>query len=290
MVKLRPPMMGLLLVAVLCGGCGGPEPEPSQTSARPPAMPSPSGTAVVVGPDSVAGWWDGDGWVSADDGPSEVPVTGGEIYSLIRLDEPITTAEGSAATEGCETNPGTSRIEIPGLDRVFRNDDPPPLALSGVAEPRPRPVETLDPQGPVYREAAAELLRERGVTTPAEVVQVLRSDLDGDGKVEVVVAAERLTDKESLFAQPGDYSIVFVRRVVDENVDTTVISESIPRFGADETPFINSQRVSALADLNGDGRMEVAVSGRYYEGAGMVFYELEEDGTFNEVLRSGCGA
>ena len=252
-------------------------------------MPSPSGIAVVVGPDSVAGWWDGDGWVLADDGPSEVPVTGGEIYSLIRLDEPITTAEGSAATEGCETNPGTSRIEIPGLERVF-DDDPPPLALSGVAEPRPREIEILDPQGPVYREAAAELLKERGVTTPAEVVQVLRSDLDGDGKDEVVVAAERLTDKKSLLAQAGDYSIVFVRRVVDEKVTTTVVGESIPTLQPNETPYINSQRISALADLNGDGRMEITVSGRYYEGAGMVFYELKQDGTFEEVLRSGCGA
>ncbi len=292
MGNLRRSAAGLLLIVALLAGCGDDEPEPSsETGAGSPVeSSSPSVATVVVGPDSVAGWWDGTGWVRAEDGPSQVPVTGGESYRIVRLADPIRTAEGSAATDGCETNADSSRIEIPGLERDFENDDPPPFALSGAADPRPRTVEILDPDGNVYRVAADELLDERDVATAAEVVQALRSDLDGDGKDEVVVVAERLTDKEGLLAQAGDYSIVFVRRVVDEQVETTVISVSIPRFNPNETPFINSQRVAALADLNGDGRMEVAVSGRYYEGAGMVFYEVKQDGTYEEVLGSGCGA
>lgn len=292
MGKPRNLSAGLLLLAVLWSGCGGAQPEPPAATnpGTPVESPSPSATAVVVGPDSVAGWWDGEAWVMAVDGPSRVPVTGGETYRIIRLAEPIATAVGSAATEGCETNPGSSRIEIPGLERVFEEHDPPPFALSGVIDPRPRRVEVLEPRSKVYREAAAELLQQRDVTTPAEVIQVLRSDLNGDGKDEVIVVAERLADQRTLFAEVGDYSIVFVRQVVDEKVDTTVISEFIPRLDPNETPFINSQRISAVADLNGDGRMEIALSGRYYEGAGMTFYEMKPDSRFEEVLRSGCGA
>lgn len=225
-------------------------------------------------------------------GPSEVPAKGGEPYRLVRLADPLRTAEGSAAKEGCETIPGSVVIEIPGLERDYvATHEAPFLAVSGAHEVRPRNVEILNPQADVYRTAAADLLRVRNIDDPdADVVQVLRADLDGDGKDEVVVVAERLSDPQTLFAKSGDYSIVFLRRVVNDKPTTTVVDESIATSKPDVTPYINSQRVSALADLNGDGRMEIVVSGRYYEGAGMNVYQLQPDGSVPEVLTSGCGA
>jgi hypothetical protein len=44
-----------------------------------------------------------------------------------------------------------------------------------------------------------------------------------------------------------------------------------------------------VADLNGDGRMEVLVHAWYYEGASVIVYTY--DGTdFTQVLATGCGA
>jgi hypothetical protein len=256
-----------------------------------PAGSAFSGNPVIVGPESVAGWWDGQQWVAATGGVSQVPVKGGESYKLVRLGDPIVTAAGSVAKDGCETNPGTSKIDIPGLVRKFADAEPPPIAVSEVDNPRPRAVEVLNPQSKLYKDAAAQLLRERGIDDDdADVVQVVRADLDDDGKNEVIVVAERLADPQSLFARVGDYSIVFLRRVVDERLITTVVEEYVPVARPEETPFITSQRVAAVADLNGDGRMELALAGRYYEGAGVNFHELKGDGTIPEVLRSGCGA
>ena len=45
-----------------------------------------------------------------------------------------------------------------------------------------------------------------------------------------------------------------------------------------------------MADLNGDGRMELAVDSRYYEGAGTIIYDyIDDDLGPWEVLSVGCG-
>jgi len=151
----------------------------------------------------------------------------------------------------------------------------------------------LDPQAEVYRTAAAAVLADLGIEdADPDVVQVVRSDLEGDGIDEVLVAVQRLSDPETLFAADGDYSVVFVRRVVGGEVKTSVLAQSNapdPQL-PDQTPFVDVLRISALADLNGDGRMEVVLDGSYYEGSSTVVYEAEPDGRLVEVLRAGCGA
>jgi hypothetical protein len=240
-----------------------------------------------VTPYAVAGWWDGAAWVEAD-GAVPIPVAGGETYSVVRLDEPIASAKGSKLKEGCETNPGSSDVDIPGLDTAARL---PAVAVSGVANVRPRTVTPLSASVAVYRRSAGALLAARGIDDPdGDVTQVVRADLDGDGKDEVVIVAERIEDQRGLFAKAGDYSIVFIRRLVNEMQVTTLVSESIPKPKAGETPFILSRRVSAIVDLNGDGKMELVLSNRYYEGRGMEVHELKPDGSLPLVMQGWCGA
>jgi hypothetical protein len=49
-------------------------------------------------------------------------------------------------------------------------------------------------------------------------------------------------------------------------------------------------RILDVADLNGDGRMEVLVHAWYYEGASVIVYTYDDDGELTEVLATGCGA
>lgn len=238
----------------------------------------------------MAGWWTGERWVRAEGRMAEIPALEGESYKIVRLSDPITIASGSAPRAGCETVPGAASIEMPGLGRDL-GLGPPPIAVSEVDDPRPRRVEELDPSAEVYRNAAAELLRQKGIDDAGDaVVQVVMGDLEGDGRNEVVVVAERIDDAQGLFGRPGDFSVVFLRRVVDDKPVASVVKESLPDPEAEQTPFVMSHRISAMADLNGDGRMEIAVSGRYYEGAEVSFHEVGPDGAVSEVLSSGCGA
>jgi hypothetical protein len=44
----------------------------------------------------------------------------------------------------------------------------------------------------------------------------------------------------------------------------------------------------AIADLNGDGTMEVAIGSVYWESSGVSIYEFD-GGALHAVMSSGCG-
>ncbi len=255
-------------------------PPTSEITAPPPAGDRPTGPIVAL--EGVLGTWSGTEWVRWEATPPY-----GDEYQIVRLDEPISTAVGAA---GVDCSPaGLPSIDI-GLEFDADPLAPEPIGVTGVADPRPRAVEVLDPTASVYRDAAVEVVAGLGVADPApQVSQVVRGDLDGDGSAEVVVVAERLSDPDGLLAGDGDYSVAFAQRVVGGDVQTTVIASSIADPRPEMTPFVEVYRVSALADLNGDGRMEVVVNGRYYEGSMTYVHELRPDGTLPEVLSAGCG-
>ena len=219
--------------------------------------------SVVVSVDGVLGWWFGARFVRGRG--QAVPVSGGETYTIVGLDG-TSTAIGSPPGPGCGLgDPEPVTIDV-GLEYPEDRLAPLPIAVTGVPDPAPRPVVDLASQA-AYVQAAVAALADLGVDDPSpELVQLLRTDFEGDGVDEVLIVAERLSDPDTLFAQPGDYSVLLLRQVVDEQV-TTVVAESVADPGPDETPFVQLTRVGAAADLDGDGTMELVTSGVYYEGA-----------------------
>ena len=159
--------------------------------------------------------------------------------------------------------------------------------MAGVAEPRPRPVVVLDPSA-VYQQAAADLAAGLGIDGPAPTVsQVVRGDLDGDGTDEVLVTAERPVSAGSPPGVETDVALVFLRRAVGAGAENVVVDGFYP--GLEEAPGTEAFRVAALADLNGDGRMEIVVDAFQFEGAGTMVFELAADGTTSTVLSGYCG-
>jgi DNA-directed RNA polymerase specialized sigma24 family protein len=94
----------------------------------------------------------------------------------------------------------------------------------------------------------------------------------------------------TLFAQPGDYSVLLLRRVIDEQVRTTIVASSVADPEPGESPFVFVTRVAAAADLNGDGVMELATRAVYYEGAATAVLRVDSAGGVDELLTVGCGA
>jgi hypothetical protein len=263
---------------------------PGTTTAPDPAPPPPTpGTAVAVSRGEVLGWWDGQGWVEPDPDRT-APVAGGEQYQIVHLGDTVTNATGSGLRTGCDVaSERPSAVDV-GPPQTGPDRDSSPVAVTGVPDPRPRPVTVIDPSGATYRAAAAEVLAGLGIDDPQPAVrQVVRGDLAGDGTYEVFVVVERLTDPEGLIAGKGDYSVVFMRRMVAGELRTFVVAQSIADSRAGATPFVQAHDLDALADLNGDGRMEVVVGYRYYEGAGTAVYEVAPDGGLVQVLYRGCG-
>ena len=118
----------------------------------------------------------------------------------------------------------------------------------------------------------------------------MRIDLDGDGTEELLIAATRLGGAGD-FPPPsvtsGDYSLVVVRTTID-GMERTVdlVAEYYPKGQEFAAP--NKHSLVAVADLNGDGRMEIVVDSKYYEGEAIFAYSVAE-GQAEDVLRVGCG-
>ena len=69
-------------------------------------------------------------------------------------------------------------------------------------------------------------LSSRGLDVASPVIkQVVRTDLEGDGVNEILVVAEDVSP--GFLFELGDYSILFMRKVVDGVVQTAVLEESV---------------------------------------------------------------
>jgi hypothetical protein len=173
------------------------------------------------------------------------------------------------------------------------------LAASWNALPR-KPV-IADVTQTVYVEAVRDFLQSRGIADPkVKITRILRVDLDGDGKEEVLISATNYftDDKSDRSAAPfpeapiespqrGSYSIVILRRLVAGKVQTQLVAgELYPK--PDESVAPNVYQVAAVLDLNGDGKLEVIVRSFYYEGGQTTIYRCEPN-TIEEVLSVECG-
>lgn len=311
--------VGVALVALMvaAAGCGTSSSETTTASQTPAttdaATPTPTTTTpttasattaslvegnfaevpIIVSAHGVLGWWSGDEWVAPPPDPADVPSGGGEDYQVSELNVPIVIAQGSEAIAGCDTIEGHVAIDIPAVNPQRQFPTSFPFAISAPWDLQPHTVELLDPPPAVYVEITAELLAERGIDDLApSLLQVLRTDLEGDGVDEVVIVAERNGSGTLNPAFPGDYSIAFLRKVVADEVQTSVLGffEVVQPEVEGSIIDLLAYRLDGIADLNGDGKMEIIVDDQYYEGAGTRVYEyVDDDLGAIAVLDVGCG-
>jgi hypothetical protein len=171
-------------------------------------------------------------------------------------------------------------------------------AVTGVAlgdgykwDPMPRAPKAIDLNSAVYKKIVADVLKTKKIAkTTIKLMQAVRIDLEGDGKEEVLITAT-FYDSGAITptAKRGNYSFVMIRRIIGKTVQNTVIDGEFYtkniEFGA---PY--EYEISAIADLNGDGKMEIVLHGAYYEGSSSWVYEMK-NGRLTEVkaLSVGCG-
>jgi hypothetical protein len=236
------------------------------------------------------GAWDGSGWV--DLAPDAVaPPADVATVSVASVDLP------AVAADVAYTNPDYAcvdeRLHTGLLPEVSLPESPladgyQAVAVTGDWPLQPRPVAAVGIDAPVYQAVGESLLAGRPDIDPTngEVVQVLRVDLDGDGTEEVLVSFRYLSAPD--FGAVGDFSIVYARFVrLDGSVDDQIVWEHLvpdsPTF-----PAVGRASVAAVADLNGDGVMEVAIRSVFWEYVGILIYEMNWAGLVG-VMGGGCG-
>ncbi|MGC2235714.1 MAG: VCBS repeat-containing protein [Pyrinomonadaceae bacterium] len=180
----------------------------------------------------------------------------------------------------------------------FYNIEPSEEAVAGVAlgdgfrwNPMPRAVKPIDLNDATYKKIVAEVLAAKRITkTTTKLKQAVRVDLDGDGQEEVLIAATKYSSGDvSSSAKVGDYSFILLRKIVAGKVQNIIIAgDFITKkvdFGAP-----NEYEISAIADLNGDGKMEIILHSAYYEGSSTGVYEIKGNKAVEvAALSAGCG-
>jgi hypothetical protein len=227
-------------------------------------------------------------WVKPEAAAGLIP--GGESYRLYTL-----TGEAGASVGG-----KPAKGEDNCADTLYVTLTPYPagrgslVAVAGPWNAMPRPIKIAATEPQVYKEAAAEILKSKGIANPkVNLTQVIRVDLDGDGEEEALVSATnyaRFKPHGGLTpdARAGDYSLVFLRQVVQGKVITSIITgDFYPKAKKFTGPA--EHRIIGVLDLNGDGRLEVVLSGRYYEGDWVEAYRIQ-GAKITKLFNMGCGA
>lgn len=145
------------------------------------------------------------------------------------------------------------------------------------------------PQSETYRAAAAAYFAAIGhATNSITLRQVIRTDFEGDGVEEVVLTVTDYAEPDLPVTNPGDHSVILVRRLVNGVVQTAVVDGDIHDTREDFAAPLEFA-VIAIADLNGDGVAEIVGTADYYEGSSFAVYRI--DGAEPALaLTCGCGA
>lgn len=291
-------MKPVLLTALLLGlGLSVAQAPRSATLLR---LGSDTASATVVG--SFDGRWrQADGQVYARDnmkeleGPVGIANRSFTVYGLLgAVGRGQSGAQATAPTDVCGWNrvtPFSARLSGP---------TPRPLyALNAPWNPQPRPVGAITPTTAHLQTVASEA-RKLGLTAAPglkDIQQALRVDLDGDGRLEVILTANNPNYAVGGDAatgqyaqQPGHYGMVVVRKLLsDTQLRTFVLRSGLySARDAEQSPLMYQFRVGAILDLDGDGRMEVIVDDWVHEGIGATVWRWQ-DGRFVKVLDWGCG-
>lgn len=245
---------------------------------------------------SLLGIWDGQRWLSL---PNAVPkVKADTSYRMQGLTGPSVGAVGGSPVS--YDGPCSDFFDVALTPKRVAKQTM--ISTRADFKARPRPVTVLPTSGNSYQNIIKAELQKRGLKNPLVKLQnVIRADLDGDGKDEVIIEASHFRDSSasasprpvpSSNASAGDYSLLLLRSVVNGKVQTQVLGEDIALKASTD---INAPRLSlrfsleGVADLNGDGRMEIITSGSYYEGFTLSAWTWTPAQGPKKVLETGCG-
>jgi len=148
------------------------------------------------------------------------------------------------------------------------------LALSGAARPQPRSVRQLSSANPVYRTIVSDYLRARGIRVARpRLTRVLQGDLNGDGKNEVLIAATSTEDGGNVEIR-NFYSLVLLR-YVNPNGSMGTVPLAVDVSARTDEGSLGRYKLLSCADLNGDGRREVVVTGSFYESNSLAVFTFD---------------
>lgn len=179
-------------------------------------------------------------------------------------------------------------VELYENDNRINNYD---IAIKAGWDLYPRSSYTDNTKEDYYTEIVKDYLIEYGIENPDSTLkQSIRVDLDGDGTDEELIYADNKIEDTFDEIKKGDNAVVIFRRYVDGMPMDQVLDEHIIKEDPEyPSPYRLLFSVDSIADLDGDGIMEVIVESWYYEGFAWSIYKLIGD-RLELVASNGIGA
>ncbi len=146
----------------------------------------------------------------------------------------------------------------------------------------PRPAEAVDLLTAEQTALLDDLLAQNGaLRLDYQQLSAYRTDLEGDGTEEIILTATALQEESLHMVAPGEYALAALLRG-----DSAILLVG-DFYTAEEMAFPSAYAISAVLDLNGDGKMEVVVHDRHWEGDLLLVYEINGNGA-RRVLDTCC--
>ncbi|MCU1399588.1 MAG: hypothetical protein JWN62_2697 [Acidimicrobiales bacterium] len=251
---------------------------------------TPAAPIVVVTGLGVLGWWDGSSWIDTDALTADIPVTPGVDFTTFSTGPDVGHATSTGIDIGCEPlGSYTVLLDPP----TFYDPDPQTFAVNATWNLYPRPVTQLDTSNADYVDIVRQQLITDGLPSPdVRIDQLIRTDLDGDGTDEVLIAASHPDLDTGLPARAGWFSIVMLRQVDGATVRTTELASDIHLTDDLDGQLPNTAQygLDAVADFNGDGHSEFTMWGTFWEGASETVYTFVPGAEPAVAVEGGCGS
>ncbi|MEO7716902.1 MAG: hypothetical protein ABIY70_11920 [Capsulimonas sp.] len=256
---------------------------PTVVARQSAAKPTPLPIHPIISPDGeLLGATRNGKWILQD--KAARLLTGGETYHAYSISSRLGTVRGGKPVS----------MDAPCPDQMTVSTQLPAGAVIGVGgawNALPRRQRSENTTQPIYKAAVRNVLIANGIHSPViHIDQIIRCDLDGDKTDEVLISAHRYTDNDRGF-QPmpaGGYSLILMRKLVRGKIKTSIVTaEFYPKPKPESAPL--TYHIDGLYDLMGNGKMQIVIGWRYYEGSGMDVYTLS-GAEAHQVLSSGCGA
>ena len=236
-------------------------------------------------------------WLKDTDVPNEFGKPSKFIgFDSFEIGEKPSAIYGTLGQLGCSANLFyfSESAKVP--ENVFDETTLKPiLAISANAKwnPLPRTARKIAPTNITYQKIALNFLKTKKINVKTiKLENAFSVDLEGDGADEIFLEATNYKDKNgeiSATARAGNYSFVLMRKIVGGKPKDFLIEGEFHPKKPEIEDYISEFNLSAFADLNGDGKMEVILEGSYsYAGVSTEIYESSKN-ALKKVLSVECG-
>lgn len=141
-----------------------------------------------------------------------------------------------------------------------------------------------------YKKIVSNFLKSiRMPKTRIKIQKIYKIDLEGDGPVETLIEATYYKNDESIEVFKGDYSMVLLLRKNLGQTEKILLLGDFIRTKEDaefQIPYYN--KIHSIADVNGDGVMDMIIDSSYYEGEFCTVIAFI-DGYLESIMGCGCG-